>query len=392
MKVSLIELSTPTHYSAVNGLIKSYLVKDYVEITVYCNLSIYEALKECDIPQIVNFEIFNTGDFIGGFLKNAVSEYDRIHFCTIDRYYYHFSVLNISPTTEIFFHLHNIDFWFSRNRVYAVEIFKSNFHKKPIKAFFNFFREYFINYYFKQRFLSNIQLNDYRFIIHSSGQKKYLSNFIDDSKIIVFPFAIFEKKLSKNVDSNINYKRDFITIGIPGIITNDRRDYQGLFKFLLENSNRFSSFFRFDLLGYLPKDQSKLEQQINKLIKIGYNIQFQNSFLKVSEFERRLKSCDILLNNLNVIINKSSKYGETKESGIIFNMIRSSKLAVIPSSYDIDIEMGDCVIKFSSYSDLKNIFEGIQTGLINLEKYKLKLERLSFDHSPEVLINRLIIL
>ena len=64
--------------------------------------------------------------------------------------------------------------------------------------------------------------------------------------------------------------------------------------------------------------------------------------------------------NLKVNINSQSKYGETKETGVIFNMIKAAKPGVFPSSYQPLKELENACL---FYND--NLFETLQILVLN---------------------------
>jgi hypothetical protein len=107
-----------------------------------------------------------------------------------------------------------------------------------------------------------------------------------------------------------------------------------------------------DLLGYIPEDNRFLINDINELISKGFSIDYNEGFIDSHEFDQRLSKCDIILGNLKVQMNVFRKYGETKETGILFNIIKSGKPGILPYEYPIDEELTDICLFFKNYTEL----------------------------------------
>jgi hypothetical protein len=385
MKIGLIEIGWLTHYSALNGLIKTYSVNPNYSIFVYCSREIKSVMEECKIPD--NVQIFILEDFrsVKDFLELAIRSSDRIHFCTVDRDYKHYSKLELGKNKQFVFHVHNIETWFSNDKLYIRNHFKSDFFFTPLRALKYLFVESIFNFRFKKMFIQKLFETDYKLLVHSNGQAKFLSQFIEIKNIIVFPFAICEDihKL-KSRKRNENQK---LVLAIPGVVTNLRRDYKGLFSLFLTNLPKYVSSLEIDLLGYVPNDQKKNLILIKALSNAGMKVFYQKRFLKVSDFEKKLYNADVLLNNLNVNKRKGTVYGLTKESGIIFNLIRSGIPAIIPEEYEVDSVFKEAVIKYKDMKGLKNIIDGIIDGKIELNKYRNHSIKVAEEFTPHKLIS-----
>lgn len=388
MKIALVEIGPPTHYSAINGLIKTYSVNPNHAVSLFCSRDIKLVIEECNIPNTV--QIFLLEDFknVKDFLELAIKSSDRIHFCTVDRAYKYYSKLELNKNKQFIFHVHNIESWFSKNKFYIISHFKSEFFFTPLRALKFLFVESIFNYRFKKMFLKKLFETNYKMLVHSGGQAKFLSQFIDFKNIIVFPFAICEdidKLRSRKRSSNQK-----LILAIPGVVTNLRRDYRGLFNLFLLNLPKYASSLEIDLLGYVPEDQKENLILIKMLSKGGMKVFYQKSFLKVSDFEKKLYGADVLLNNLNVNVRQGTVYGLTKESGIIFNIIRSGIPAIIPDEYEVDLVFKEAVIKYKDMQELKHIIDGLIDGRIELDEYRKNSIKVAEEFTTLKLISKLI--
>jgi hypothetical protein len=388
MKIVLIEIGSPTHYSALNGLIKTYSVIPNNDISLFCSRAIKSVIEECNIPSHIQIFILEDFKSVKDFLELAIKSSDRIHFCTVDRAYKYYSKLELNKNKQFVFHVHNIESWFSKDKFYIISHFKSEFFFTPLRALKFLFVESIFNYRYKKMFLQKLFETNYKMLVHSGGQAKFLSQFIDFKNIIVFPFAICE-----DIDKLRSRKRSGnqkLILAIPGVVTNLRRDYKGLFSLFLTNLPKYASSLEIDLLGYIPEDQKENLILIKALSNGGMNVFYQKFFLKVSDFEKKLYNADVLLNNLNVNIRKETVYGLTKESGIIFNLIRSGIPAIIPDEYEVDPVFKEAVIKYKDMQELKNIIDGLIDGEIELDKYRKYSIKAAEEFTPLKLTSKLI--
>src|SRR5437764_13436148 len=111
-KIGIIEISEPTHYSAVNGLMKSYAWDKTNTVYVFTIEKIAIALKENGLPENVRLTVLLENDDVMKFFKNIESyQFDRFHLCTVSTHYSNF--LQFTPhTKELYFHVHNVEIWF----------------------------------------------------------------------------------------------------------------------------------------------------------------------------------------------------------------------------------------------------------------------------------------
>ena len=221
-------------------------------------------------------------------------------------------------------------------------------------------------------------------IVHSEGQKEALIEYSCKSPITVFPFAIYEG-MEDNSQSN-----ELLTICIPGVITQAKRDYLGLFKALQQNSETLSDRIFLDLLGYISdREKESMGIAIANLIDSGYKVHYHDSFVYGKEFDRAIANCDLLLNNQFISKNSTEVYGKTKESGMIFNMLRAAKPGILPKEYNVSSEFQDCSLFFDSYPHLIEIVTEVLDNPAQLKQLKAAAKELSVRYLPKNLYSRL---
>jgi hypothetical protein len=129
---------------------------------------------------------------------------------------------------------------------------------------------------------------------------------------------------------------------------------------------------------------------ISDLIAAGYKVIYHDSFVYGQEFDAAIASCDLLLNNQFISKNNTEVYGQTKESGMIFNMLRAAKPGLLPRQYNVSLEFHDSSIFFDDYENLMEVIEMLLADRQRLDNLKESAKRLSDRYLPDNLYPRLV--
>ena len=390
MLVGIIEVSEPNHYSAVNGLLKTYASDRDNKIIVYTLPSIQKALLENGLPEDVSVVVLEPQQSLKKLLDDVEKiSFDRIHICTIFDNYLEFA--RFKPTTkEIVLHVHQCEEWYNDDFKRAIDtLIPSLKNKDQNRAYSRMIARAIVDYSIyrplRKRMLTQYD-RDYqlKIIVHSEGQKEVLLGYGCKSPITVFPFAIYEGM----EDSSQSNQR--LRVCIPGVITQAKRDYLSLFQVLQDNAQAMSDRLELHLLGYVnEREQAEIGAAISELIDSGYHVDYHDSFVYGEEFDRAIAKCDILLNNQFISKNSTEVYGRTKESGMIFNMLRAAKPGLLPREYNVSAEFSDCTLFFDSYPHLVAILQQISHDSALLAQLKTSAQKLSQSYSPPSLYHRL---
>lgn len=382
-KIGIIEICEPTHYSAVNGLMKSYAYDRNNLVYVFTIEKIANALKENSLPDNTKLIIFSEKDDLRVFLKSIETyQFDKFHLCTVSKYYTEF--LQFTPKCkELYFHIHNVEAWFNDQISHRFGLLMYNLQNSPVKVSFvrtigRFFKEISYKRYRKQ-ILTKVYSYNHHFIVYSSGVKQFLAKFVPMEKISVFPFAIYENM----PDNSVNNTQ--LRICVPGIVSNDRRDYDSLFRILMLNIEKLKGKLTVDLLGFIPKEQLHLVDTIKALQSNGINMLYYLEFVFGEKYDRPLSQADIILGNLRVEKNTAQKYGQTKESGTVYNMVRGAKPGLLPQDYPLDEEFHSSSILFNDYEHLGEIIVKLVDEPIRIQHLKELAKVNSEQFSPESL-------
>ena len=391
MLVGIIEVSEPNHYSAVNGLLKTYASDRNNQIIVYTLPSIQQALLENGLPENVTLVVLEPQQSLKKLLDGAEEiAFDRIHICTIFDNYLEF--VKFKPQAkEIVLHVHQCEEWYNDNFSRAINtLLPSLKNKDQNRAYSRIVARAMVDYLIyrpiRKRMLANYEQNyQLKLVVHSEGQKEALHEYGCKSPITVFPFAIYEG-MKDSSESNQRLK-----ICIPGVITQAKRDYLSLFQVLQQNAAAMSDRIDLYLLGYITeREQEEMGAAISELINSGYHVDYHDSFVYGREFDRAISNCDLLLNNQFISKNSTEVYGKTKESGMIFNMLRAAKPGLLPQEYNVAPEFQDCTLFFDSYPHLIELIQQVLDDPALLGRLKTSAQKLSQSYSPTNLYSKLV--
>lgn len=391
MLIGIFEVSEPNHYSAVNGLLKTYASDRQNQIIIYTLPSIEKALAENGLPENSRVVVLEERQSLKRLLNDAEQiAFDRIHICTIFDNYFEFSQFK-PQTKEIFFHVHQCEEWYNDNFRRAINtLIPSLKNKDQNRDYWRIIARQGVDYLFykplRKRMLTRYD-RDYqlKIIVHSEGQKDALLEYACKSPITIFPFAIYEGM------DDFSHSNQRLRICIPGVITQAKRDYLSLFEALQQNSAALSDRICLHLLGYVTdREQQEMGSAIAKTIESGYEVYYHDSFVYGEEFDRAIADCDLLLNNQFINKNSTEVYGKTKESGMIFNMLRAAKPGLLPREYNVSSEFHDCTLFFDSYPHLIEILQEVLDNPQKLAYLKAAAQKLSASYLPENLYPRLV--
>ena len=388
MKIGIIEICESNHYSAVEALALTYATSLENHVTIF-------TLKEMahhfqfQKPNINIITPQNDG-FILDFLTSINhSDLDRIHINTISKYYKEFA--SISWTAKLILTIHNIDIWFDNDLNKRWRLLKHRLSRYKIENLSLKLGLYLpIKYFFKEikfqkyrnKIIEDLRLKKNKVLVYSDSQIEYLSAFFKKEDILVFPFCIHQPTTDPSIKNNK------LRICIPGSVDNHRRDYSGLFKLLQDQIISFKEHLIVDLLGYIPKSERHLTLSISKLQNLGLEIIFNQDFIDQEEYQDRLNLCDIILGNLKVSLNNQSKYGETKETGVIFNMIKAAKPGIFPSSYPIPKNLQKVCLVYTN--DLETVIKDLIEDKNKLKELKEAAKIVAKEYEPKNLYSVLI--
>lgn len=388
MHIGIIEVCELNHYTAVLALAETYAVNQDNEIYIFTIESISSSFKYTD--NRIKLVTKPNDQSIADFLKEISSlGLDRVHINTISHYYKEFAETDWSG--DLYFTVHNIELWFDNplsGRVSGlIHGMKESLFKRGINNRFLpliLFIKDFVRQYYRKVFIRKISKIKHKILVYSSSQQKYLFRYVEPSNTIVFPFCLY----GNLKDTSIGNPK--IRVCIPGSVSDKKRDYSSFFRMLIDNVELFKEKMSIDLLGFIPESDRHLLTKVRDLQNLGIDISYNLGFITSAEFDIRLAQADIVLGNLRSAINLYQRYGETKETGVIFNMIKAGKPGLLPSGYPVDDSLKDMVIPFSDYNHLLDILRMVVANSIDLNALKAKALETAKYYQPSYLYQSLV--
>lgn len=330
MKIAIVDFD---HYEMVYSLIKC-LSPGAGVIDVYATAPILKTLRETGLTlpgQGGWIDTQDVSDFTRTFQK--FDGYDFIFLNTVDA---HFNELNALldkiKGAKIILTIHNVNHWFTKNT--RLRVFK-----KTRDA--------------EHREMLKVLKKCHAFLVLSTNVAAYLRSKVKGRKsVLVFPFLIFE-----GIAETRKKKDGKIEIAIPGAIENKRKNYDfGLQAFTALRKDAF----RLKLLGG-PKGEygHRIIEDCKKLRTAGFDIEWFDRYITPEEFEQQMASADLLFAPIHIYTHYrgvNETYGQSKETGAVFDLIRYAKPGVFPKELHITEALAGSVVRYSGIEELSSIF------------------------------------
>ena len=390
MRVGVVEIMETGHITLAETLCRIFCCDPGNKVYLFIIEKHAENLGFlCDIYPNLDIVVKDPGTEIRIFL-NETGEYmlDRLYIVTLTKYYFRFSKLNLR--TSLFLTIHNIDEWFGNSFIRSVNKFLYSISgTTSVNLWIYFFKVNFVFPHLKRVILSKVSQSDGRLVVLSGSlQKKLMSlNITIPSEIV--PFSVFDPSLITTDTPEDSPLR----ICVPGILSQYRRNYMDLLDLIEKKLDKYKSLFIFDLLGGVHTDNQfdnphLILKRIDLLKNKGFSIiDHRIQFIPPLEYNKELAKSDIILGNMNVVLNKYSVYGKTKETGIPFAMIRAARPGIVPDTYPVPEELSSSTLVYSSFENLGEILINLISNNLIVKDLKNKALENSKRFTPESIYN-----
>ncbi len=388
MKIGILEIMPKGHYTLVDSIARIFGSNENNLIYIFTHT------HSCDIlmPMLaemnnnnIHLLCMNENEELNSFLKKINGfNLDRIYIVTLEKFFKEIYSANFNSPIYLF--IHNIDSWFRAGLNYQLYNFFQNFSLS--QKIFYFFKVSFIYPVWRKKVISKVYQTKGAFVVLNKILKEELKNYVNERLIEVIPFSVYNEKLKNN-----NLNKRLLRICVPGMISMTRRDYISLFQAIESDIGYFKDKIELDLLGGISYGEGgeKIIEYAESLIKKGIKLVYYNKpLVPLFEFDQQLSKADVILGNMNIIQNKFSKYGKTKESGIIFTMIRCAKPGLLPEGYALIDDLKSSSIIFRNYEDLIIKIQELIQNPSSLNRLKEEALKNSLKFEPEKILKELI--
>lgn len=364
----------------VESIARIYASDSTNEIIIYTHQKGFETLNKLQ-KSYSNIKIVTkeSNTSMLNFLKKiAENKHDKLYVVTLENYYKEW--LSVDFKCPEYIVIHNIYGWFRTPQTNPFKELVSDY-----KKFKNLLYVLKINFIYpssRKKIIEKCQKSKGKFVVISTNIADELSKFISRKEIQIIPFSIYDKNLTDKSCSNKKLR-----ICIPGLLSQTRRDYFGFIN-LLRSEPRLKDLIEIDFLGgHQAFGQGNEVFAAAKQIKSeGFEVYtYDSTMVPLYEFDKQLTKADIILGNMHVEIDKNNIYGKSKDSGIVFTMIRNAKPGILPLSYNLMPEMVDSTITYNSENELKEIIIELATNREKINSLKALALKNALKFTPEVI-------
>lgn len=358
MKIGIVELMPFGHYALVESIVQIYEA-GAAEITVLTNEFGSSSLAYLHDAGRINLVVWQKNqplsEIITAFTRQS---FDRLYITTLEKYFDEFLHVHFGKNVRLF--IHNIDDWFTSGLIGQMKTFWYELFS-PVNLVYNLKR----NFVFpkrRKRLIAKILQHNGKLVVLSSILRQALTQHIPANAIEVIPFSVYNGDISDGSTEN-----EKLRICIPGMVSKVRRDYLSFFALVAQHKEFFMDHVEIDLLGKIANHEGGAEviTEAKKLIESGICIFYYNEpYVPMEKYNKSIGRCDIILGNMVLRQGKASFYGKTKDTGIVFNMIKAAKPGLIPAGYPILPEL-----KSSSliYESAEQLLAGIKKAVFDRE-------------------------
>lgn len=383
MKVAILEIAPHGHYTYVESIAKIYTSVLDNEVVIFTNEKGGITLQhlETDKIKIIKPEPFQDVSL----LIDNINGFDKLFIVTLEAYVKETYRLMLRIKKKnfncpIYYVIHNVDFWFQQSL--CDKFYNLVFRLKSFKELLYRFKVYFYYSHINTVVIEKVLNSNGKFVTLASSVANELAKYVENDKIEIIPFSIFDGEILKLQKERIKQK---VRICIPGFVSSIRRDYESIFELLENDKDGFlKEKVELDLLGGISEHEGGvfIKQKAIKLIEEGYCIYlYDKPLVGIQEFDENLAQADLILGNMHLQQGAYAIYGKSKESGLTFTMIKAAKVGLLPSQYNYDEALDSSVVTFQNYNEIPFIIKNIlekplyweslkKNALLNSEKFR----------------------
>ena len=348
MNIALLELAPHGHYVYVESIARIFAADPANTLTIYTNErggKFLQYLENQQIRLVIKPDTEGSVSFL-----QKIKNVDKLVVVTLEPYARElYEIAQAFVQTDfncpIYYVLHNIDFWFQQSFWDKIRNIFYNF--RGFKLFAYHLKVYFKYSYINPQLMGKVKRSNGRFVTMSSVLGQELAQYVGEENVVILPFSVYDEKLFDR--SGFNRR---LRVCVAGQVSAVRRDYDAILKKLEEDERGFlRDCFDWDFLGKvaLHEGGQKIVDRVEQLIKKGYSIRIYKEFLSMEDYDDQLSRADVVFGNLILQQGATARYGKSKETGVVFTMIKAAKVGLLPEGYPIEPALKTSVITFHDY-------------------------------------------
>jgi len=377
MKIVIIELNF--HFDSLDSLCKLF-DRNGNELLVFTTRQLFNKLSDVKNSKNIQFHIQRSSrlSLINNNLE-LINSSDLIFINTISRDYRTFATVKFDPCVVLRVHnihktfdpLKHINWTFTSKRIWKMS---SYFLREIVFGGFLYFRKKCLN---NMDYFTFPDLNMQFYVLEK--------NFIAKSSLApILPIKFFTEELNDEKNENV------FSIVIIGAVDYRRKDYAVVVDSLKNLKNSSGDEIEIVFLGNSSgADGRKLKISFSKLNRNDITPKFYDNHVELPEFKRVIAKADVLLAPLRqdaIVEIYEEKYGRSKTSGSLSDMITFAKPLILAGEMDSKDSLYSFIQTYHNYLELQLIFENLihdssqlevkRQDLVNHLKEKYKAEKI----------------
>lgn len=375
MTIALLEIAPHGHYAYVESIARIFAADPLNKIIIFTDErgeKLLQYLENQQISFVVKPDALARHEATEGAFSflNKIKNVDKLVVVTLEPYARElYDIAQAFEKTEfncpIYYVIHNIDFWFQQS--FLDKIRNVMYQFKDLKLLAYHLKIYFKYSLINPKIIEKVKRSNGRFVTMSSVMGKELAHFVGPENVVILPFSIFDGQLT---DKSVGNKR--LRICLAGQVSALRRDYFSILCILeADRGGVLRDAFDWDFLGKVSTAEGgqTVVAAAKSLIDKGYCIRIYQDYLSMEDYDAELSKADIMLGNLVLQQGATARYGKSKETGVIFTMIKAAKVGLLPADYPLEPALNSSVLTFDNYEEVIKI-------LLELSQNKEKLNQL----------------
>jgi hypothetical protein len=284
----------------------------------------------------------------------------------------------------IYLFLHNTDFWFQQNLFHKI----SNM-VYAVKKAADLPYQLKLNFLYPSKnhqLIRKVRQSGGKFLVLSESVATELAKYVSSNEMLVIPFSVYNEKLR---DTSAENKR--LRICIPGMISALRRDYDTILDLLERYETDLKDKIELDLLGAFNAKEGgeKVKIRVNQLIDKGFHIHAYHHWLEMDFYNEQLGKADLILGNMHLQQGRLGQYGKTKETGILFTMIKAGKPGLLPKGYPPETPLKSSVLTFQNYEEVATLILNYLKNPNLLNNLKVNAKENALYYHPNEIYKRI---
>jgi hypothetical protein len=389
MKIGIFELAPRGHPPLVESVVQIYTTVPTNKIWIITHEKNKNDLKFMESNQTLLCIKRDNQSYLNFFNEIKNLNLDKIFLITFEalskeNYEVIQAFCKMDFQTPIHLFLHNTDFWFQQNLFHKIS---NTIHavKKATDLPYQL-KLHFLYPSKNRQLIQKVRQSGGKFWVLSESVAIELAKYVASSEIGVIPFSVYNEHLR---DTSFENKR--LRICIPGMLSPLRRDYDSVFDLLERYESDFKETIELDLLGafHAKEGSEKVKVRVNQLIHKGFHIYSYNHWLEMDFYNAQLGKADIILGNMHLQQSRLGRYGTTKETGILFTMIKAGKPGLLLAGYPPESPLKSSVLTFQNYEEVAKILLEYSKKPHLLKDLKQKAKENAIYYHPNQIYNRI---